>query len=160
MTPHITFKFYFGNSYNNGKVQTTQEMIDDFNNGIDIDIGSSFLQLQNGDTALNITTGEVVECKNDILSILYVNEGIKVLANQLQESRFFKENTAFKIIERTAKYDAYSDMYQMLRGTKGIHPADLEHIRLKAESHREYLAKQDVCYDYATQKFVPKVVNK
>lgn len=164
--------------------RTTQEMINShyLEPEDERDLESLWWTLKGEDEIINSHSGEVVGLKDGKLTIIAVDDGWLDIYKRYQKSQHYKEYTFTKVIERTAKGDAYSRMcfdfeWEFKRLDKDLlevpvgnldaenkvlkgHLKSLRYItelfRGKSQSHREFVAEFPVVYDYAIQNFTPR----
>lgn len=164
--------------------RTTQEMIDSHYQEPEDerDLESLWWTLKGEEEIINSKTGEVVGLKDGKLAIIAMDAAWLDIYNRYQKSQHYKEYTFTKVIERTAKGDAYSRMcfdfeWQFKRLDKDLAEVPVgnldaenkvlkscissmrymtELFRGKAQSHREFAAEFPVVYDYAIQNFTPR----
>lgn len=121
-----------------------------------------------------IKDGDLIFCRNDGRVIRKIDGQFNLVGYDIdlleqihdtQKAQDYKENTAFKIIERTAKMDAYwragievknlLGSYSKLEDlVEGLESLD-RYLDEKVESHKKYIVGQKVVYNYATQNFEP-----
>ena len=140
--------------------RTLEEMLAEANLPSDdpkFDADGLFSNFKEGDQAIHTRDGAVVQKVNGKMVVTGKDEDWLDLYKRLQNSKSYKENTAFKIIERTCKADAYATairyLWDLESGASLAHTLKL--LKLKRDTHRAWVAQFPVRYDYATQSFIP-----
>jgi hypothetical protein len=121
-----------------------------------------FEELQPGERAIDRRTGMVVEKSAQDFTYQILPEPDQFalsLFKRLDSAQEYKEHTAFKMIERTAKGDAYATAVRYLeqvreKNTELRRVIDL--LKLKRDTHQKWVAQYPVYYEYATQTFKPQ----